>query len=359
MNRKFHNLIRQTLLTAVVVGMPVFGQAADNSLGIDSSLNLLSFGGFDSSGSDVEGRVAVGGDATISTYSINERTKSLSGYGLTVGGSLTFDAGGSGIYGNTVVGGNLLTFDQHVHFAGNVQVAGNLNANGDWVSADQGRSITYGGIASGVLPGQSPEVTYSSASVALGLNFVTKQQQLTNLSRSFDDLANTGIAQDVSGTMVFNANNANLAVFDLAASDAGKALELSNVGANTTVIINLQRDLQGGIINLGNHSYTGFTPGHVLFNFVGGGSITFAAAEVSASFLAPLADFSGSNGHINGQIIVGSWSGGIQVNDAAFTGVTPVPEPQTYALMLAGLGVVTCFSRRRRQTTSRVSFSIA
>lgn len=37
------------------------------------------------------------------------------------------------------------------------------------------------------------------------------------------------------------------------------------------------------------------------------------------------------------------------VFDAATTNVTPVPEPETYAMMLAGLGLMGIFARRRKQ----------
>jgi len=298
-------------LTAVVIGVPALGQATTNSLGLDSGLNLMSFGDLVSSNSDIQGRVAVGGMVDISSYSIN--TSGLSGIGLTVGGDLNFANGQ--IHGNTLVGGSLST-NQTGTFFGTVQVA--------------------------------------QPSAALGINFATEKQRLHNLSVSFDALANTGTPTDNYGTMVFNANNASLAVFDLNAADAGKNLQLSGVGANTTVIINVQ----GTNINFGNHGYTGFTAGHVLFNFAQATRVTFASG-VDASFLAPDATFIASSGVINGQVVANGWYGSTELHAGAFTGVTPVPEPQTYAMMLVGLGVVTCFSRRRRQTPSRASLSIA
>jgi len=72
-----------------------------NSLGLDPSLNLLTFGDFNSYYSDVEGRVAVGGNATLQGYSVNLlRHGSSPAPGLTVGGDLNFYNGR--IWGDTV-----------------------------------------------------------------------------------------------------------------------------------------------------------------------------------------------------------------------------------------------------------------
>lgn len=293
----------------------MLGHASTNSLGLDSSLNLLSFGDFLSSRSDVQGRVAAGGNVNISNYSINDFA--LSGNGLTVGGDLTFFHGN--IYGNTVVGGSLFT-DQSATVHGSVQ-------------------------------GSQP-------SVALGLNFAAEKQRLTSLSQGLEALASPGHGSDVSGWFVLDANHSNLAVFDVTSGDVMKNLRLDNLNADTTVIINVQ----GQTIDFGSHDYRNFAAGHVLFNFAEATQITFASG-VEASFLAPLANFTSTTagGWINGQVIVNSWSGGVhgvQVNAGTFTGVTPVPEPETYALMLAGLCVVTCFSRRRHKTTLHVSCGV-
>lgn len=307
------------------------GQATEDSLGIDSNLNLLSFGKFESVGSDVEGRVAVGGNAVNAFTPLGGPPQArYAGNGLKVGGTLNFSNGQ--IFCNTVVGGNLDLSNGVIH--GDMVAGGTLN-----YSAATLWESTQG----------------SQGSVALGPNFVTKQQQLTSLSHSFDALANTDAGSLSGGWFVLDTHGANLEVFDLGSANVSSNLRLDNLAANTTVIINVQ----GAAIDFGRNDYQNFSAGHVLFNFADAGSTSFANAGVNASFLAPLATFSGTSGHITGQVIVGSWSGNVQVNDAAFTGVTPVPEPQTDALMLAGLGVVTWFARRRRETTSRASLSIA
>jgi choice-of-anchor A domain-containing protein len=324
-------------------------QASTNALGLDSSLNLLTFGDFSVPSSDVQGRVAVGGNASINAYSINTLVglnALYSGTGLTVGGNLTFRNGA--IFGNTLVGGNLST-SAGASFLGNVQVGNNFSANDAWVTAS---SLTYGGTASGVLGPintQGGLPTHSSVSPALGINFASEQTRLSNLSLSFDSLVNNGngYSNDFTGTsnFVLDAKNANVAVFDLTASDVLKNLSIANLGPNTTVLINIS----GETVNFGQHGYDGFAAGRVLFNLPQATQVTFASS-VNASFLAPLASFyTPIGGLISGQVVAANWIGKGQVNDAAFNGnIAAVPEPQEYALMLAGLATVGVFARRRR-----------
>lgn len=344
MKHHFQNIFQFALMALLSVGALPVAHAQSSGLGLDSSLNLLSFGNFLVPSSDVQGRVAVAGNASIANYSINtvNGTQALyAGTALTVGGNLQYGSGG--IFGNTVVGGNLST-GLGASFIGGVEIGGNLNTNGNWLSAT---SISYAGSATGLQQWQDPVPTQVAASsVQLGINFSAEQQRLSSLSQSFDNLANTGTGVNPwGGTVMFDAQGANLAVFDLAAGDAGKNLRLDNLGANSTVILNVH----GQTIDFGQHGYENFVTGHVLFNLPEATQITFASG-VNASFLAPLASFlTPIGGLITGQVVVGNWNGMGQVNDGAFTGtISPVPEPETYALMLSGLALMSFRARRRR-----------
>ena len=126
-------------------------------------------------------------------------------------------------------------------------------------------------------------------------------------------------------------------------------MSLQNLGANTSVILNVH----GSVVNFSALGYQNFNPGHVLFNFVDATYITFSGG-VTASILAPLANFVSSGGVINGQVVVANWtgssSGSAQVNDAPF--ISAVPEPETYAMLLAGLGLIGFTARRRKLSTA-------
>lgn len=344
MKHNFQAVMQLALLALLGVGAPLAAHAQSIGLGLDSALNLLSFGNFVVPSADVQGRVAVAGNASIANYSINTANGTQPLYGgtaLTVGGNLQYASGG--IFGNTVVGGNLST-GLGASFIGRVEIGGNLNTNGNWLSAT---SISYAGSASGLMQWQNPVPTQAAAgSVQLGVNFAAEQQRLSSLSQSFDSLTNTGVGVNPwGGTVMLDAQGANLAVFDLSAADVGKNLRLDNLGANSTVILNVH----GQTIDFGQHGYENFVTGHVLFNLPEATQVTFASG-VNASFLAPSANFlTPVGGLITGQVVVGNWNGMGQVNDGAFIGaIAAVPEPATYAMMLSGLLLMIGVVRGRR-----------
>lgn len=339
--------LRKTALFLTLGLALTCAQATSNALGLSSSLNLLVFQDLNVPSSDVQGQVAVGGNASISSYSINTKSWGAlySGTGLTVAGNLTFSSGST--WADTVVGGKLITTGS-ASFHGNVSVGGDVVSPQDaWLSYG---SLSYGGSASNLSQWQTPTAQKSSTAVNLGLDFAAEQARLSSLSLAYDGLANTGTVSDVYGNLVLDAGQLSLAVFDLQASDLLKNMTLSNVGANTTVLINVH----GDSLNFSSHGYDGFLAGQVLFNLVDASTVTFSAG-VTASFLAPQADFSTSYGVINGQVVAQSWSGSVQVNDAPFTGqisVSAVPEPQSYAMMVGGLALLG-WVRRRQQLRTR------
>ncbi|MFG6486835.1 choice-of-anchor A family protein [Roseateles sp. BYS78W] len=279
-------------------------QAAPVSLGLDPSLNLLAFGNMNVASSDVEGRVAVGGNATINGYSINTKTGSnalYSGTGLTVGGNLAFTNGT--IWGGAVVGGSYTPNN-----SGNV----------------------IGGTASGQ-----------------GFAFASEQQRLNTLSSSLDAMLNTGSAVDQWGTLHFDATGQMLAVFDILAADAMKNLEIDGLASGAQIIINIH----GSTVDFGNHGYTGFAKGQVLFNLPEATSITLNGG-INASLLATQATVGSGWGQINGQVVVKDWNSSVQVNDAPMPTTTTnakvqrVPEPASLALV--GLGLFAASMARRR-----------
>lgn len=297
---------RLALMAALFVASSA--HAGPISLGLDTSLNLLAFGNMNVSSSDVEGRVAVGGDATISSYSINTKNGSsalYNGTGLTVGGRLNFTSGS--VWSGAVVGGSYTP-----------------NQSGN--------------IIGGVTSGQ-------------GYAFGTEYQRLNTLSASLDAMTNTGVAVDQWGTLHFNAAGQTLAIFDIQASDALKNMQIDALADGAQILINIH----GATVDFGNHGYTGFNKGQVLFNLPDATNVKINGG-INASLLATNASVGQGWGQINGQVVVKDWNSSVQVNDAPmpYTGGRPqtpgdaqrLPEPASLALVGLGLAAV-AFARRR------------
>jgi choice-of-anchor A domain-containing protein len=324
------------VLVASVLGLSQTAQAAPVSLGIAGNFNAFVLGDYKSSGSDVEGALAVQGNATLSNYSVNAQKQSgYAGDALVVGGNLRFN-NGSINNGNAYVGGTYKV--------------SNLGFNG---TRQQGSAP---------------------------FSFASAEQQLEQLSASLDALQANGKAvfNPWGGVTLSGDGTTATQVFDV---QGERLLGINNfmfsgLSAGQTLIFNISGE-EAGFKNVG---LSGFANYNVLFNFVDATELTLNGAGVYGSILAPDATVKGGNGQINGNVVVKSWDSNIQINDnhlfvptavsgfsaaandsQVLTGqsqlltaqtigssaVYSVPEPGSLALVMSGLSLAAILSRRR------------
>lgn len=291
-------------------------QAGVLDLGIGGA-NLYSLSNFSASGSDVEGGVLVAGNLTASNYSVNDKNKDAyvthgnTGYALVVGGNLNYSSG-SIKNGNYFVGGSTTT--------------------------------------------SSVGLNTATKTTASPVSFDSTSAQLKNTSASLANVASTGSSSVAYGGMTLKGGTGNVQVFDLTSAALGSVnnFKFSNLHTNDTLILNIS----GTNVNLSG-GYGDFSKYNVLYNFYEAQTITLNGVGLYGSVLAPLATMTGGNGQINGDVVVGNWASNIQVNAShSFNAtnvagyVSAVPEPETYAMLLAGLGLVGFMARRRKSKTA-------
>ncbi|MFY7867804.1 choice-of-anchor A family protein [Roseateles sp.] len=325
-------------------------QAAVIDLGAAQGFSGFFFGNV-SAAADVEGRLAVGGDLT-SGFDIGYRNP----YGSTSpslvvkgGVSLTNSQGGSA---GSIYNGPSVKVDTNASIG---------PSNAQWVAANQLNmgNIVYGSSLT-ALDWQYGQATKN----ANYLDFGAAKTQLNALSADLAGRKANGQWQDLGGSQglkLTGDGSTNPQVFNLGNASLKSGLQLENIKAGTQVIINSSLTVVefGGFLGYGALGKTQFDPANdqqasfrdsILYNFSSATSLN-VGTFVNGSILATKADVIGS-GHLEGTLIANSLSAGpngkLELGYEPFKGITAaIPEPTTYALMLAGLGVVSFVARRR------------
>lgn len=264
----------------------VSAQAASVSLGTAGAFNTFIFNDFAGS-SDTEGRLAVGGNATLTHYSVGDKLQPGQYEDmLIVGGDLTV-TGGRVYYGDIRVGGSATMPGYNV-------------ADGKLVEND----------------------------ADLPVDFAAEEAYLRSLSAGLAYEAGTGTVENKWGGLYFSGDGTGgLQVFNLDGADVLNAhtFDVSNIVPGATVLFNISGDTAG----LTNMSLGSLFPmrERVLFNFYEATTLQLSGIDVEGSILAPLAHVSNPQGVTNGTIIASSWDGPMQQNHVPFEGELPVPTP--------------------------------
>jgi len=266
-------------LTGVTLGCL---SAQAGILGPATGYNAFVLNNMEAKWSSAGGRIAVGKNLTLSSWSI--------------GGSLSGSTDAS-----LVVGGNLKWTDGQLA-NGSGKVGGNINLKG--VSSPNGK-IEKG----------AP------------IDFDSAETQLKELSQYLDDVSANGITQLVGNAMTLIGTNSLLNVFDVSAKDM-KGLGSFSISApmSSTILINVS----GNSVNWSNFamSYGDDRAANVLFNLTDAKSLNVSSFSIRGSVLAPEATANLKWGDIHGTVIAKnltdeSW----RFDNVGFTGSVRFPAP--------------------------------
>ncbi len=200
----------------------------------------------------------------------------------------------------------------------------------------------------GSVPAGSLQATNSAAATSTDMGKV-----LTAVSNQMKTYQSTGSSVVInSGVATFNAqvNNQGVAVFDLTSIEG--TLFNQNVvheftfNFNGATSVYMNSGITSGVINdnfLGGSARDAGKK--VIWNFYNATDLTINA-EFGGSILAVHSNLT-NNANIEGGVYVNNLNSNAEIHINNFAGA--VPEAETYAMMMAGLGLLGLMARRRKQ----------
>lgn len=293
------------LLFSFTFGALVASFSFGDSLLLEASdFNVFVGHGFTGLNSDVQGRVAAGGNFSVQNYGIGDHLTGFTGNSLLVGGEFSYTNG-------QVFNGSVLTADS--------------------TPSTSGLNILNGTMHSGS---------------ALDIYIPTLMTELIARSGYVGSLSATATTNLSFGTLTLSGGSGTTRFYTVSASQLASATSVVvDAPAGTTAVINVN-GANASFQNAGYSLTGGITADHVLLNFWNAQTLSMSGVGVSGSIFAPQADVSFANGQLNGQLIANSFNGSGEIHIGQFGGNVPVPEPATLAVLaIGGLGLL---ARRRK-----------
>jgi choice-of-anchor A domain-containing protein len=334
------------LATAVVAGVATQAQAISYSLGDAAGYNVFVLNDYDLYNTDVEGKLAVGGDFTAQTFGVGSKLRGDShGTTLLVGGDVTLENGK--VYGDAVYGGSA-TVANNVGFEFRSE-------NNDIIrrgSITKGSPIDFAAVGS-YLKGLASSI-YSTAT-----SLVTTQKvenQFGNIFTTITGVKSTVFYEQYQPGVTLatlTGTDSDVNIFNLSGDWIKDIRKLTfKVPDASKVIVNVT----GSTLNLSNfgiafgdkycndpaiHFECRQISQNVLFNFHEATDIDISQVGFMGSILAPNADVDFNNGHINGSLIASSLKGTGESHLYLYNGANgssgaSTPEPAA----LLGLGLL-------------------
>ncbi|QPG06083.1 choice-of-anchor A family protein [Salinimonas marina] len=314
-------------LLACSVSLPL--TAAPFYLGDAANFNAYILQDMHGRNSDVEGRLAVAGNVDIKDY----------GIGLQLPENATQPV--------LVVGQDATVRDARIYH-GDATAGGTIDIDDSVGLYDEGEfNNTHQFYADSSFDFAGTNTQLLAKSELWGQYEATSKVQINGDGTTIWDLTLTGDA-DINIFSIdaadFSSPNKSL-IFDVPSTSYniinvyGESVELFNTGFHyadgSKITDNRPEDGPAG-------RHTGRVTNNLLFNFVDATELLLHGVGFKGSILAPLADTTFYNGHIDGHFIVGNLqtpdgeqTG--QVNDYRFGDFVDVSEPGTWAVMMAAL----------------------
>ncbi|GAA6618102.1 choice-of-anchor A family protein [Scytonema sp. NUACC26] len=275
-------------VTTCILGFS--GYANASTLGIASDFNAFVLGDMKQS-SDTEGRVAIGGNGTLTNYGVGDRLTNSHGTrdDIIVGGTLIYNGG-------QVFNGN----------------------------------VVYG-------TGSAPTVSTPNGSIRQdnSIDFTAAGQHLKSLSAYLAGLTpNATTTVHNWGGIELQGSSSDLNIFKINENVFAPNNYVNNFSINGPSTSSLIVNIGGTNISMKNFGFSNNLMSglrqKVLFNFYEATSIELTNIGFQGSILAPLAHLKTTYGEVNGQVIVASSEGSGEYHDYQFTGTLPdMPSTNT------------------------------
>lgn len=315
---------------------PSFAQAAFVNLGPAGDFNVFVFNNNTQTGSDAQGKVAVGNDALFGSFTVASSLGSGTD-NLIVGNNLTNSF--TTFNGGVLVGGNLTWNIPTI--TGRVAVNGNASFTGGGGSVVG--PVLVGGTYSA--PGYFPPNTYASPAT-FPFDFSDVADYLTDQADFMAAQPFNGSTNILFGGITMTGTDPSFNNFYISAADlaAGTGLTI-NAPAGSTAVVNVDGTsafFDNMAINL-----SGIDKQHVLYNFHNATTLAINSIGIDGALLAPRADVNFIGGDIDGTLIAKNLTGIGESHLFLFQGELPpqVPEPTT--IVLVGLALAAFATRRK------------
>ncbi|MES2348729.1 MAG: FxDxF family PEP-CTERM protein [Pseudomonadota bacterium] len=315
--------------------------------------------------SHVDGRTYVGGNAVGGDYVQHVNDTPASAYaGLTVGGNYSGNTHVNGL--GAVVGGNASGVNVN---SGSTYVGGsasNSSFNGDaWIAGSassvnfngKGHAASYSGTNNNNVLNAPTGIMSSTLAASTSTNFSSVMTGLSSQLSALQATAGTSVVfsnndhqvtlngSGVNGVLVFDLTALDTKIFSSTTTDI--SFNLSNA---STVIFNTNDSTLNLMANFNQAQSLG---SKLIWNFAGHDTSVSVGRTFGGQVLVADGSFSNTGGaNVEGGVFAKTLNQYGEVHLQSFSGTiptAPVPEPETYAMLLAGLGLMGAVARRRKQ----------